>query len=243
MTEPTRPAYVFSHERSGTHFLMNMLETEFGFSSWPPIDIDPFVQGKNYFSRKRITDMIESSRDEKVERLRKSHHQAAFFKGNMRRLVLRADVFYICRDPRDVTHSYRHFIQDMPWHEGPEHETAGAFIRAAPEGGMTRYQYHAVPNILQRWRQHVEGWMAAASQYRGITPVRYELLRDDYDTVVDAIAKAKRWTRRRGPRPEVDRQTVTKSKRDDPSNRYSPEDIAFFRSEIGETMRKLGYEI
>lgn len=108
---------------------------------------------------------------------------------------------------------------------------------------MLRYQYTQVPNILHRWRVHVEGWLDGADMCRNITVVSYEMLNDRYDDVMDAIAKRKGWQRRYGEKPKADERTILKSQQHSDTNHYTDEDLSFFRQEIGPTMHMLGYEI
>jgi hypothetical protein len=237
------PVMVVSHERSGTHFLMNALAAEFGFVSHPPVTLDRPVLSTNFFSPDALAAFFHKNRDRKVDVIRKSHHQYAFFESRIEGIVKDVKIFYIYRDPRDVTHSFRHFLNSWRWFEGPRIAEPGAFIRAAPAGQMLRYQYHQLPDMLDRWRVHVEGWLDAAARFPAITAVRYEELDADYDMMLDRIALENGWTRRHGPRPGIDENTILKSRRDPRTDVYTEADLAFFRTRIGPTMRRLGYDI
>lgn len=244
MNEESRnPVLVVSHERSGTHFLMNTLAAEFGYVSKPHADFDQPVVNINFFAPTAIERFFTETHRNKPEVIRKSHHQFDFFKTVFPNVVKRTNVFYIYRDPRSVAQSFRHFLNGWNWFEGPKVDTAGKFIRAEPAGQLLRYQYHQLPNMLQRWRVHVEGWVDAAVRYPEITLVRYEDLNENYDDVVDAIARKKAWHRQYAERPKIDENTILKSQRGSSSNRYTDDDIEFFRQEIGTAMRKLGYDI
>ncbi len=237
------PIMVVSHERSGTHFLMNALAAEFGYSSEPHLAFDRPIVDINFFRPPTLDKYFKETRGRKPKLIRKSHHQFDFFRPVISSVASNIQIFYIYRDPRAVSHSFRHFLNSWDWFEGPKVETAGDFIRAAPAGAMLRYQYHQLPNMLRRWSTHVEGWLAAAELCPDVTLVQYEKLNDSYDEVIDAIAKRMGWNRQRGTRPEMDQNTVLRSQQQSPSNRYTDEDLAFFRQEIGPTMEFLGYEI
>lgn len=239
----TKPVTVLSHERSGTHFLMNAIAAEFGYASHPHVSLDRPVVHINFFHPPSIAQFYAKSEADKAALIRKSHHQFSFFAPVIDAVLAHSHLFYIYRDPRDVMHSFRHFLNSWAWFEGPKVAVAGDFIRAAPAGQMLRYQYHQLPDMLDRWRVHVEGWLDAELQWPAIEVVRYEELVEDYDAVIDRIASAKGWTRLHGARPERDRNTVLKSKRASPSNAYTAADLEFFRTRIGPTMRRLGYEV
>ena len=240
----TKPILVVSHERSGTHFLMNALAAEFGYTSRPMVNFDHGGASINFYDPGSILKYFMTTEAQRPEVLRKSHHQVAFFERALRHVVKHVNIFYIHRDPRDAMHSFRHAMFGWKWFEGPRVETAGEFIRAAPCGQMLRYQYHQHADMLERWKVHVEGWTAAAERFpERITVVRFEDLEGGYDAALDRIAAARGWARQRGPRLEIDRDSILTSHRDSPSNVYTEADLAWFRDRVGPTMRRLGYEI
>ncbi|MEM1276093.1 MAG: sulfotransferase domain-containing protein [Pseudomonadota bacterium] len=238
-----RPVLVASHERSGTHFLMNTLAMSFGFAREEHVPLDTATVNMNYHHPPSLAAFFRLNRDYERLWLRKSHHQFGFFAPCIEEILEDVHILYIHRDPRDVAHSYRHFLNALDWPEGPKAEQASAFIRAAPEGRMLRYQMHQLPDILERWREHVTGWCEAAARFEGIKVLRYEDLDQDYDATVEALGAQMEWPRIGAERPEIDQNTIQKSARNDASNHYSAEDLAYFRTRIGETMRRLGYEI
>lgn len=244
MNQPARlPLMVVSHERSGTHFLMNALAAEFGLSASPPVHLDRPAITLNFYSPGAVAAFFAKTRNRKVDSIRKSHHQLAFFAEQLEDILAHIRIFYIYRDPRDVAHSFRHFLNALKWFEGPKLAQAGAFIRAAPAGQLLRYQYHQLPDMLDRWRVHVEGWLDAAERYPQITTVSYEELDRDYDAVLDRFAAANGWSRRHAKRPQIDENAILKSRRECPSNVYSEADLDYFRIRVGPLMRRLGYEI
>lgn len=240
---PRLPVMVASHQRSGTHFLMNALAAEFGFVAQPFHSVDANQLKINFFHPQHLASFFVRNADRNVATLRKTHYQFAFFEQEIDRILRHVDIFYVYRDPRDVLHSYRHFLNHLPWFAGPKIEEPGDFIRAMPAGAMLRHQYHQLPNMLKRWQVHVEGWLAGAETHRGIHPIRYEDLRDRYDGVLDAIAERHGWVRQRRPRPGKDSERLRKSWADPSTDRYSNDDLRFFDSEIGDTMRRLGYAL
>ena len=239
----TLPAMVVSHERSGTHFLINALAAEFDFEVNPRVDVDPTVQKIMFFHGPAFANFFTRTRELHPKSLRKSHHPFEFFSEVLDQITGDIDIFYIYRDPLDVMHSLRHYLNSWQWFEGPKLASSSEIIRAEPAGHMLRYQYHQMPDMLERWRAHVEGWLDGASDNPKVTFVRYEDLQDRYDEVLDSIAGKFGWQRANGERPERDVGTVLESKSGSPSNTYTDADLDYFRERIGPTMRRLGYEI
>jgi len=237
------PAMVVSHERSGTHFLMNTLALEFGYRSDRIIPLDYNPVNINYHNKENIRDFFVKNKYYKPNYLRKCHHEYSFFQGIIGEILNHIRIYYIYRDPREVLHSLRHYLNAWSWFEGPKTDCPSSFIRMAPAGAMMRFQYYQRPDMVDRWRVHVEGWLEAAETYPQIIVVKYEELRDRYDQVVDAIAQDSAEARLYGGPPEMDKLTILKSKAGAPSDRYTDEDLDHFRKRAGATMRRLGYEI
>ncbi len=234
---------VVSHERSGTHFLMNALAVSFGLERDAHLMLDQATVNLNWYHPASVAFFFRENRAVEPTWLRKSHHQFAFFEPVIDEVLTHADIFCIHRDPRDVMHSYRHFLNALDWPEGPKCASAAAFIRAAPMGAMLRYQMEQLPDMLTRWRVHVEGWAKAAMVHPGIRLVRYEALNTDYNVEMDRIAAEMGWCRLSRERPEINARTVLTSAQNDSSNVYADTDIAFIRSRIGEAMHRFGYPI
>lgn len=238
-----KPVMVVSHERSGTHFLMNALSEEFGYVSYPFVNFDHHPININFFSPAKLAEFFRKSRDDKILMIRKSHHQFAFFALHIKDILANVHIFYIYRDPRDVMHSYRNFLNSWKWFEGPKTDNSSAFIRTPPAGQMLRYQYHQLPDMLDRWRVHVEGWIDAAAHHPEIVTVKYEDLDQKYSAVIEEMACRKSWPRGGGKRPAINDKTILKSERDSETNVYTDADLDYFRIRIGPTMRRLGYDI
>jgi hypothetical protein len=105
-----------------------------------------------------------------------------------------------------------------------------------------RYQRHQTHNLLDRWARHVEGWTAAAATRERLVVVAYEDLNGRYAQTVSALSRRfgrppvtlKRPSRRAGVVPGA------------PADSLPEPDRAALRalaiSEVGETMRALGYD-
>jgi hypothetical protein len=240
-----RPAVmVVSHERSGTHFLMNTLAACYGYVSQPWINFDHIPFAINFYSPTQVRDQLLVLADGPRTHLIKSHHQAGFLAGELPRLAAHYVFFYICRHPADVLLSYWRFLHRWPWLEGPKVADPLTFARAEPCGYMMRYQLRQHANLMQRWAAHAEGWLEAAAAQPRVLVVRYEDLDAHFEEVVPGFA----WVLGRPPqavrRPPRDLNVVPGGP-EDPSGRGAPPNIEALRqlcrAEVGATMTRLGY--
>jgi hypothetical protein len=177
---------VASHERSGTHFLMNALGAAFGYPSAQYVNFDEPDLNINFFDPAAVGLSIRHTTAQHRGAIIKSHHAIEFFQPAFPAVAHQLTIFYIYRDPVDVMISFWRFMHYWSWHEGPRAPTALEFATAEPEGHLLRYQMRQRATMLARWASHVEGWTAAAERNRRIVLVRYEDLRDSY---ADMIAR------------------------------------------------------
>ena len=188
--DPSRKkAIVISHERSGTHFLMNTLALNFGYIENPWLNLD-YERGLNFYSSNVLLAFFRQLHDRPLLNVAKSHHQADFFSPLIDYLTEQFHVFYIFRDPRDVMLSFWRLISRLEWDEGPVASSVGDFMRSAPRGGILRYQMEQAPTLLHRWKNHVEGWLELASttDNHSIHLLSYEDLNLAFDDTVKNIA-------------------------------------------------------
>jgi hypothetical protein len=177
---------VASHERSGTHFLINTLALNFGFVP-KPIDSD-IASGTDFYIRSHFQTFLDCLRHAGSGRILKEHHHLAFFDGLLDRLREKFIVFYIYRNPADVMCSHWRYVRSVERREGPLTATPGAFMREAPCGGMLRYQMEQQATVLDRWRSHVDAWTTLGVEAAGAIPVVYEELNLDFEATVARLA-------------------------------------------------------
>ncbi len=79
--EDRPPIIVVSHERSGTHFLMNSIARGYGYTSAPWIDLDYNQMPINFFHPPAIAGALEKLADQRIASIVKSHHASTFFDG------------------------------------------------------------------------------------------------------------------------------------------------------------------
>jgi hypothetical protein len=184
MPEGNRPMLVVSHERSGTHFTMNAIGKAFERVSKPWIDLDRHHININYFYPEILARTLAHLGNNRPRNILKSHHEAAFFEPVIAEAAKLWDIVYVHRHPADVLASYWRLLNTLPWAEGPKMPTALELATAPPMARILRYQYHQHPTMLDRWANHVQGWVDLAER-TGLTHViRYEDLDGDYAATI-----------------------------------------------------------
>jgi len=238
-----KKAVVISHERSGTHFLMNTLALNFGYIAQPWINCD-FQLGLNFYHAETLLRFFESINEKALSNVIKSHHAFSFFAEIINFLSDKFHIFYIYRDPRDVMLSYWEIIQKLPWDEGPKAKSVGEFMRSAPQGAMLRYQKEQLPTVLHRWQSHVEKWFGFGERIDSkIILVRYEDLNLSFDDTVKKIGERIGDMPASPKKPGVGENVVVVGKGQVGRHReeFLPEDYEFVSSVAGNTMARLGY--
>lgn len=181
---------VFSHERSGTHFLMNSIAVNFDYISNPWFNFDNELN-LNFHSADELQGFLSQLRSKPVANILKSHHPFEFLSPVIDELCNEFKVFYIIRDPRDAIISNWKLINSLGWDEGPRGTTVSEFIFNPPSGRMMRYQKHNEESMLSRWKTHVSGWMSFIENdpAQRAMAIRYEDLNISFDTVLPRISE------------------------------------------------------
>lgn len=245
--ERQRPAVlVASHERSGTHFLMNSVGQAYGYCAAPWIDLDFTHFQMNFYDPTMIATALERLATRPVANLAKSHHAAAFFRPVLDRVLARWRLLYIQRDPVDALISFWRYAYQVPGYGGPATPDVLDFVREPPGGNMLRYQIRQWPSVLHRWAAHVSGWRALAAHRPGqVAVVRYEALRDRWaDTVAGLAPVLGEAPRSLEPLGERQARTHGGDKDDVAQGRQPPDRAALqalVRQVLGEQLARLGY--
>jgi hypothetical protein len=179
---------VFSHERSGTHFLMNTIADNFGYVSDPWLDIDDDTV-TNPYAAENIQSFLENYKDLPMLNLIKTHYPAEFFGGIEDWLLDNFVCFYIRREPEACLKSLRRHVEDLPWKSGPLTPTDEVFRWSKPCGGMLKYQLNQYDHIWQRHAAHVLSYTTIAPWQNGMIHLTYEDLDQRFDDTVAEIGR------------------------------------------------------
>jgi hypothetical protein len=180
---------VISHERSGTHFLINTIAQCFGYDP-NAISLD-HTKNIDWRDQDAFQNWMMQYQNRFVPNVFKSHHAYPFFAPLLDQLQTDFALFYVQRDGRDVMTSFWTFLNRLPaslngW--GPRSSTVGSFMRATSTGRVTQYQFNSDPvTMLERWVNQVHGWNRNGLPIHRIS---YESLHNDHDGIVEMIAQA-----------------------------------------------------
>lgn len=234
------PVIVASHERSGTHFLINTLASNFGFAPHP-VECD-IRSGADFYVAANFRAYLECIIHAGRGRLVKTHHHVAFFETFFEELRDQFVIFYVYRNPADVMCSFWRYVHKAARREGPLAATPGDFMRAAPSWGMLRYQAQQHVSVLERWRAHVDAWTTTGVERAGVVPVAYEDLNLRFEATVDRLAQRLGLPCPERPvRPPVDRNVMLPG----PGRvggfrgQLDTDDLVLIREIGGETLKRL----
>lgn len=187
LTDPAiaAPVMVCSHERSGTHFLMNSIARNSAFHNdpWLDYDYDPLGSFHNFHDCKAVKSLFGRLSEDKCASIIKSHFAASFFVGEENEFLLPGlcKTLYIARNPIDVMLSFRRYVEYCAWDEGPRAKSVADFFNAAPRARMLRYQSSENGSILERWKKNFLGWLdLAAANREHVLVVKYDDLDRDH---------------------------------------------------------------
>lgn len=185
-----QPFYVISHERSGTHFLINTIlknafvrQNHHNIGEW----FGPYDDQVHRFDH---IDAINTGWSElgKQVSIVKSHCDRDLFEARYKR----SKIIYVLRDPRDVLVSFFHYLNTEEFHHfnpsAGDHRcrSFSEFLRR-PISPFLRFGFSLngdFSNVAERWATHVGGWAGSPD----ILLVRYEDLHADYEAVVRRVA-------------------------------------------------------
>lgn len=173
---------VITHERSGTHLLINCINYEkkgqFSTIGYTPDKRDFNLKGYKHTTYKDI--MSNAYLPDSVN---KSHHQVEFMEDYLDFLFNKYKVIYVKRDIKDVLNSYYKFIPK------PEEKNFPAFeewVFSKPDsiGRQFLQPYAPDPHIIiepknyvHRWFLHTNGWLKHKDK---MLVVNYEDMLADY---------------------------------------------------------------
>ena len=197
--------YVISHERSGTHFLMNtILRNTYirqgkGYHAFAK-SLNRHLKGYHCIAEWFGPYDNPSKRFDHIDAFnshwQNAHEHASIIKSHCERPLFEAryqnaKVLYILRDPRDTMVSWFHYLNKIhrlnPLIDDHSCTSFSSFLRN-PASPFLRYGYSLkgnFSNVAERWASHVSGWTVAPNTM----VIRYENLKCDYREVLKKISK------------------------------------------------------
>lgn len=176
-----KPVLVITHERSGTHLLINIINyTKNG--KFETIGYLPKIKNKIYkieeYKYKTYRDIITYSYD--VDNVCKSHHQIDFMEDYLDFIFDKFHVIYVKRDVRDVLTSYYKFLfsEEPPvlfneWVFSKPNDIGQKYLTSSDNHlkGTDPHILVEPENYILRWKYHVDGW----SKYKdNLLMINYE---------------------------------------------------------------------
>jgi len=161
-----RSLHVISHERSGTHLALNLFyrnlyirQNFYDMAVWR----GPYTDAADAFNHWRGFRQLWDAGWMDSGGLVKSHCEASVF----RRFFPKEKVIYVLRDPRDTLVSFFHYLnhpalyENNPWMADQRCANFQEFL-TRPLSDFLRWGFSfegAANNVMERWANHVRGWM------------------------------------------------------------------------------------
>jgi hypothetical protein len=188
---------VASFQRSGTHFLINALASNFEGIQDGWIDVVHSKKSKwvNDISKGNIVEkireqLVDSYYPDYVNKCVKTHYQMYFFERYIDVILQLYDVLYIVRDPRDVMVACFNYYNKTGYECFIKDPHISSFIRRPLWDVRTEMQpfsfsYIKPKNIVDKWHKHVLSWLHYKD--KGVYFVKYSGLRNNYEETLRAI--------------------------------------------------------
>ena len=187
------PLMVCSHERSGTHFMMNSISecTEYTVNPFLNFDYMPLGSFVNFFSKESMNKFLFSLQEIRkneysthcVNSIIKSHYPLSLLDHNKNL----CRVIYIYRNPDEVFISYWKFLHRWNWLEGPKLSSPLELIKTNPKGQSQRYQTENYTNYFARWASHIIDAKNASRNSSNIVLVNYSELKNNFEKTIEYI--------------------------------------------------------
>jgi hypothetical protein len=190
---------VGSFQRSGTHFLINNMSSNFEDIAEGWVDIvrkerDEWVKNVNALNhqdkiRQQLLEQYYPSAD---RRCLKTHYQIYFLEQSLREILKRYDILYVVRDPRDTMVACFHYYNRTNFERMIKSDNISRFLRqelwnSPSENQPFSYSLVKPRHIVDKWHKHVLSWL----QYkdRGVVFVKFSELKRNHLATLQQIAR------------------------------------------------------
>lgn len=251
---------VASFQRSGTHFLINTLASNFAGIEDGWVDVvhaedNKWVKGlkPGNLCEKIREQLIEVYPDSEIRQCVKTHFQAYFFERIMDQLRERYELLYIVRDPRDTIAACYNYYNKTNYEVFVRESDFSKFLRAElwdvrTETQPYSYSYVKPKNILDKWQKHLLSWLPYRDN--GVTFVHFSDLKNDLKGVIEEIEKKTSLRRQNESvtevtiadtryRPDFDDSSLERGRIGAWRNYFKPEDLKFLQSQLLDEVKKV----
>jgi Sulfotransferase domain len=257
----TKKIIVVSFQRSGTHFLINSLATNFAEIEDGWIDV---VHGRENKWVKGVTpqnlkdkireQILESYYADKSRKCLKTHYQAYFLERYLDQIVEKYDIFYMIRDPRDVMVACYNYYNNTDFERFIKEPDFSKFLRrplwdVQTETQAFSYSFVKPRNIIDKWTKHVSSWLPYKD--KGVTFIRFRDLKLHpertfhyiasrsgqklNEEIVQVTVDDKRY------RPDFNKAGINRGSIGIWSDYFNRDDINFLEDTIPEWIREIAY--
>jgi hypothetical protein len=185
---------VVTHERSGTHLVINIINIENNGDFKPIGKLPPSEHNFDLETYKFYADFMMLNEYYQPNIVFKSHHQVEYFEKNIDKLFEKYYVVYVERDIKDVLISYYKFLNGVGFDKNGKSLPIKGFpkfpewiFRNPAEVGYRYFEKYPDPHIyvepidyVDRYVRHWYGWMRYKDRF---LTVYYEDVLNNYEKV------------------------------------------------------------
>ncbi len=187
------PLMVCSHERSGTHFMMNSISKCTHYVSDPILNYDYYPIGGlvNFFRVEQVSKFFENLQS--IDSSSGKICLCSIIKSHFPLQLLgekppgKMNIIYIYRNPVDVFVSYWKFLKIQGYFEGPKTISPLELAKHIPCGRSQRYQIRNCKSYFDRWAEHVSGACNYAKANPNVILVKYMDLLNSHSNIINAV--------------------------------------------------------